>query len=101
MNHTISSNAGVTEVTITGRLTFSEQAEFRQVIKDLDASTDSRWLIDIQKIEYLDSAGLGLLLRAKASADKAGKQISLRPAQSGQVSEMMEISHFHQLFDFV
>jgi len=101
MDHKITTSGNKTTIAMSGRLTFDDQGAFRVMLKDLAEDSGSEWLLDITPLEFLDSAGLGLLLRAKAIAEKEGKSISMKAPTSGHVADIMKISQFHALIPFV
>jgi len=100
MHYTLNANGNTANVSLQGQLTFDDQAQFRVMLKDLEAQQQGKCLLDICALEFIDSAGLGLLLRAKANIADAGKSIALKVPQSGQVREILDIAQFNQLFDY-
>jgi anti-anti-sigma factor len=54
-------------------------------------------VIDLAKVEFIDSAGLGMLLIARDEASKASRQLTLRGPQ-GQVKRMFAVTRFETLF---
>ncbi len=85
-------------LTLSGRFDFSAHRDFRagyqgllddQAIKDL--------LIDMNKVEYLDSSALGMLLLLKQRADELRKPVSIRCAP-GTVRKVLDIANFGRLF---
>jgi len=101
MQYTVSKNGSTVTVALAGRLTFGAQQNFRTMLREMSGSGSSRWVLDLRNLEFIDSAGLGLLLRAKAGAEKNGAIASLRPPAEGQVLDILEIAHFHEMFEFV
>lgn len=97
MDYSINKSGNRTTINMSGRLTFDDQGGFKQLLKDLTDDDAEKWLLDISGLEYIDSAGLGLMLRAQSVAEKAGKSMSMRVPQSGQVNEILEIAQFQTL----
>jgi len=100
MEYTTKNTGDTDEVLLSGKLTFEHQKMFRQMISELKESSSNRWVIDLVNLEYIDSAGLGLLLRVKSVGDKEGKDTALRVPKEGQVNQMLEVSRFDQLFPY-
>ncbi len=100
MEYSCHTTENLLEAALTGRLTFETQKVFRDMVEDLRASGAARWVIDLEKLEFIDSAGLGLLLRAKAVSEKEGHQIFLRVPPEGQVRKMLDVSRFDQMFTY-
>jgi len=88
------------EIKLTGRLTFDDQKTFRDILKSLDDTSCSKWVVDVTGLEYIDSAGLGLLLRIRNSGETSNASTALRISNEGQVREMMDIACFDQMFPY-
>jgi len=79
--------------TLAGEFTFADHGVFRTMIGKLVKTKDSTCVLDLARLEFIDSAGLGMLLIARDEAKKANRKLVLRhPA--GQVKRMLEISKF-------
>jgi anti-anti-sigma factor len=87
-------------VKITGRLTFKEHGKCRDLIRELDGMNGSRETIDLTKLEFIDSAGLGLLLRLKEAAEQASRNLSLKIPNEGQVYKMLTVAEFDKMIPF-
>lgn len=84
-------------VTLTGRFTFVDHTICREMIQKLLKSDCKKCVIDLGKIEFIDSAGLGMLLVIKDELKKKGiPLVLLKP--SGQVEKMIKVAHFDQVF---
>jgi anti-anti-sigma factor len=53
-------------------------------------------VLNLSAVEYMDSAGLGLLVLAKNAAKRTGVVFRIRHPR-GQVRELIEISEFHTI----
>lgn len=84
-------------VQMTGDLTFTDHAAFKSMIDRLLGASGGSVVMDLAKLEFIDSAGLGMLLLAKDSADKAGRKLVLR-RPGGQVKRMFGLTKFDTLF---
>lgn len=80
-----------------GELVFGNHAEFREMVRRLVASDAQRLVVDFTDLEFIDSAGLGMLLLLRQEANLANRRVVLRNAQS-QVKRMFEVSRFETLF---
>jgi anti-anti-sigma factor len=96
MNYTIRDEDGVREVDLIGQLTFDATDSFREVIDSLDKDKVKACVLDMASLDFIDSAGLGLLVLAHASAGRAGIPLSMRHPR-GQVREMIEVAEFHTI----
>lgn len=84
-------------VTFKGRLTFADYNSFRQVIELIGTVENQLCTFDIKELDYIDSAGLGMLLLSREKAQENNGSIALENP-SGQVKKMLEIGKFENLF---
>ena len=89
------------EVDLNGRLTFDEHATCRKLIGELTADESNNKIINLSNLEFIDSAGLGLLLRIQDACSKSGQTLSLKVPADGQVQKMLQVARFDQLVPFV
>lgn len=88
------------EIEIKGRLTYSDYALFRQ-ITDVVGTADNQYCqLDLTELEFIDSAGLGMLLLARDKIQECKGSIALINA-SGQVKKMIELGRFDALFEIM
>ena len=87
-------------IRITGRLTFKEHGKCRELIQALGDMDGEHEIADLTKLEFIDSAGLGLLLRLKESAETANRNLSLRVPNDGQVHKMLTVAEFEKMIPF-
>lgn len=88
-------------VSLMERVTYSDHSAFKSLIDDVTSSKPGLLVLDIGQVDFIDSAGLGMLLMMRDSLKKSQScpEIVLRGAQ-GQVGRVMEASHFDKLFRF-
>lgn len=96
MNFTVRDEDGVREVDLMGQLTFDATESFREVIDSLERDKVAACVLNMKGLDFIDSAGLGLLVLAHASAGRAGIPLTMRHPQ-GQVREMIEVAEFHTI----
>ncbi len=101
MEYTTYANNNEYEVLLSGKLLFDDMPLFRKIIADFLSSKKASWIVDLTKLDFIDSAGLGLLLCIKEAADKGKNKISLRLGTDDKINEIMEISKFNQLIPFI
>ena len=69
---------GITVLDIVGKLTIDEAAEhLRDKINSLLAQKETRIVLNLQKVPYIDSGGLGQLIASFGSVKKAGGAMKL------------------------
>ena len=85
-------------VSMSGEFTFTDHAQFKSLMTHLFETKDAPVVIDLSKLEFIDSAGLGMLLLARDEAMKTNRALILR-GPSGQVKRMFGVTKFDTLFD--
>jgi len=100
MQYNIQNAGDKITVKITGRLTFKEHSTCRDWMKELSSQNGRSEVIDLSSLEFIDSAGLGLLLRIKEAAEKDGRAIALRVPNEGQVHKMLSVAEFEKMIPF-
>jgi HptB-dependent secretion and biofilm anti anti-sigma factor len=84
-------------VSISGEFTFTDHTAFKAIAGRLFEKQGKPIVIDLAKLEFIDSAGLGMLLIVRDEADKAGRRLILR-GPCGQVKRMFEVTKFDTFF---
>lgn len=100
MEFEINSAGDTREIVLNGRLTFSDHETFRGVVSRLEEMSEARCVINVAGLEFIDSAGLGLLIIASQKAKKMELPLEVHGA-SGQVKRMFEISNFDKVVTLV
>lgn len=88
---------GVSLVDMSGRLTSFESKAFRQMIHALLKDGNTNIVLNLTDLEYLDSSGVGELVRNYMSVVKKGgamKVVGLAP----KVEEILKITQLYQVF---
>ncbi len=88
-------DAGV--VSLSGRLTFAENGAFRRVVEGLEHARGDEVVLDLAGVEFIDSAGMGLLLVTRDVMAARGGRVRLRNA-AGQVARMLRLAKFGDFF---
>jgi len=96
MDYTLSDNGSGMEVHLNGRLLFSDNDKFREIVEKLKARNGGECVIDLKDLEFIDSAGLGMLLIARETATGCNTVLKLRGAH-GQVDHILKVSKFDSL----
>ncbi|MBL4666424.1 MAG: STAS domain-containing protein [Sneathiella sp.] len=87
-------------ITISDKLTFEDHNEFRDLLRLFDNKDHKHCRFDLQGLKTIDSAGLGMLMIAFETAEKAGIQFQLYKPD-GQVKQLLEISEFDKVMNIV
>lgn len=92
------SMAGGSSVSFRGRLVFSDRLEFRKLVdRVLRTDTSEPIRLDLRTLDFIDSAGLGMLLVVREEAEKRHRKVTLTVAP-GQVKQLLELSRFQTMF---
>ncbi|WP_298380817.1 STAS domain-containing protein [Azospirillum sp.] len=96
MNYTVRDLGGVREVELRGQLTFESNDDFRQIIDGMEKDGIAECVLNLGGLDFIDSAGLGLLVLANNAGHRASVQLKMKHPR-GQVRDMIEISEFHTI----
>ena len=88
---------GDTTVSITGKLTFADRTLFREMLTRLMEAKVKSTVVNLSRLEMIDSAGLGMLLIARDESTKLQRSLVLS-GPAGQVKRMFDLSKFETLF---
>jgi anti-sigma B factor antagonist len=69
---------GITILELNGRITMGDEVtSFRQKIGDLAQTPDSKVILNMQHVDYIDSTGLGAIVMGSSAVRGAGGTIKL------------------------
>lgn len=82
-----------------GRITLGPETEtFRQRINTIIGAGRKRIVLDLGNVDYIDSAGLGILVASATSARQAGGELKLVNLTK-RVRDLMQITRLSTLFE--
>lgn len=88
----------VTIVDLDGRITLGESTgALREELRLLLAGGTKNIILNMQKVSYVDSAGLGELVGAYTTATNQGGSVKLLHLQ-GKMKDLMQITKLHTIF---
>lgn len=99
MEYNVRGDETTKELFLQGRLTFSDNVVFRKIVDDLKEYNGTKCVFDLSSLEFIDSAGLGMLMLLRDATVGKPFTISIRNAD-GQVRRMLEIAKFDALIPF-
>lgn len=97
MQDFIDSTTQAATIALQGRLTFAENGAFRQVVEGLEREGHQQVVFDLAQLDYIDSAGMGMLLVARDVTAARGGAVTLANA-GGQVARMLRLARFSDFF---
>ncbi len=91
---------GTYSVSLQGRFTFSDNPKFREIILDKIRGNEVKQIVlNMDKLEFVDSAALGMLLLGYDEAKEHHKSLSLQGV-TGQVKRIFNMARFEQFFSY-
>lgn len=99
MKFQISQNGNTVTARITGQMTFEDRGQAPTLAAALTEPSSTAIVLDLSGVDYMDSAGLGILLTLREKAQAKGNAISLK-GMTGDVKEILELACFDTLFRF-
>ena len=96
MDYAIEGKDQETVVRLRGRLTFNDHAKLRALIREMLQNKAKRQVLDLSTLEFVDSAGIGMLLIAREEMSNADKQLVLRAAV-GQVKRVLTVAQLNKI----
>src|SRR5215468_1809829 len=90
---------GVTIVDLSGRITLGEgSVVLRDTIKDLLGKGQKKILLNLGDVSYIDSSGIGELVRAFTTVRKGGGDLKLLNLTK-KVHDLLQITKLYTVFD--
>jgi anti-sigma B factor antagonist len=87
----------VTVVELTGHLNLGNELMSLEVaVKRVIQEGARKLVIDVTKLEYIDSAGIGMLVACNGQMDRAGGKMRVAGA-SGTVSKAFDVVHMDRI----
>lgn len=91
--HTRYVEPNITVVELTGRLTLGNRlTEVERQIKDTIQQGCRKLVLDLGKLDFMDSSGVGMLVTCAGTMHGAGGQMRISNP-SGRVAQVFEITH--------
>ena len=99
MKATVRKLGRVAVVDISGKITIGEgDVLLRQKVQELLDAGESRILLNLEKVKYMDSAGIGELVACyKRATEKEGTVKLLNP--SGKVYDLLQLTKLEDIFE--
>jgi stage II sporulation protein AA (anti-sigma F factor antagonist) len=86
----IETTDGQAVVALGGELDLSGVPRLDEVLSSLDSSVQTL-VIDLARLSFMDSSGLGAIVRAQQRSDAAGRRLQVRGAR-GAVRKLLDIA---------
>lgn len=86
-------------LTLVGELDLESSPELDREIRAVEAVNPARLLIDLGGLQFMDSSGLAVIVRADRAARENGHGLTLRPGPI-QVQRLFELTGLLERFTF-
>jgi anti-sigma B factor antagonist len=84
--------SGVTVLEISGRLALGRESQrIETMVEDLGKKGSAKVVLDLSGVDYIDSAGIGMLALASGKLKEAGGTMAL-VAPEGRVLQMLKLT---------
>jgi anti-anti-sigma factor len=100
MQHTFVERGDEIEISLQGKFTFADNAAFASVLEGISNRRYKSVIINLEGVEFIDSAALGILLLARDRCDSNSVGIVLKNP-TGHVKQMLKVSKFHEMFNII
>lgn len=92
-------NAGVIIIDVDGKIVLGEgDVEIKKTVDDLLKQGSKNFLLNLSRVPYLDSAGLGEIIRCYTSLRKSGGNFKLL-SPSRRIIDLLTITKLLDVFD--
>ncbi len=97
MKYEINDSAGRTILHLSGDMTVSDRGEFDMLLPRVFNSGNRAVVVDMKGLNYMDSAGLGMLLMVHKKAEEKGAKVTIKNPE-GEVKTLLDLARFDILF---
>ena len=89
----------VPEIRLSGRMEFTDHDRLVEIVTQLQDLGGSRIVLDLSGLEFIDSAGLGMLLILQEEAESRNTKLIVRGA-AGDVKRSIELARLSEIITF-
>lgn len=83
---------------LAGRFTFNDHDEFEKLLAAVTSCSHTTLVLDLAALEFMDSAGLSMVLIAREEAERNHTRLILR-SPTGRVSQLLRLAAVDTLVD--
>jgi len=84
-------------ITMRGAFTFKDHHSFRELLDTIKASAGRHHVLDLSRLDFMDSAALGMLLIADDESKSGGWTLTLRHPPS-RIARLIELAAMDEIF---
>jgi anti-anti-sigma factor len=90
----------ITILEFTGKISLGRESQrIETMVNELLAQNSTKVIFDLSHVDYIDSAGLGIMTYCYGALKKAGGTFRLAGA-NGRVQKLFEFTHLDTFFSF-
>ena len=93
----VSTDGKTITIKVGGRFDFAVQNEFRDCYSDTQPGDGSKFIIDMNNANYMDSSALGMLLMMREYLGGSAADISIINCSS-EIENILSVANFQTLF---
>jgi HptB-dependent secretion and biofilm anti anti-sigma factor len=88
-------------ITLPSRFDYSYHKEFQALCaKSIDDAEVKHIIFDFSRVEYLDSAALGMMMMWQRRADVANKKMMIKGAK-GTAAQILSVANMQKIFEYI
>ena len=92
-------NGGVTILDVEGKILLGEgDVQLNKKIADLISRQETKILLNLSQVPYMDSGGLGEVVRSFTTVKREGGELKL-VGVTARIKDLMTITKLHTVFD--
>ena len=99
MEMNVKESGDITIIELSGDVDSQSSPEVKSRIRTLISDGRSKLVVDLEKVRYMDSAGLGLLLSGLKAARKESSDLKLAAIQKRQVQSIFRLTNLNKVFE--
>jgi len=100
MEYSLLDQGSMKRVAFYGNIKASSRTKFLELGERMPESEQKEWCLDVSDFEYIDSAGLGMLIELNETAQKHGISLSISGANE-LVMRMLKLTKLDVLFEII
>ena len=100
MEYSLLDEGSTKRVAFYGNIVPSSRTKFLEIAGTMPESEHKEWCLDVSEFDYIDSAGLGMLIELNETAQKHGISLSISGANE-LVLRMIKLTKLETLFEII
>jgi len=100
MEYSLLDKGSMKHVSFYGNVNTASRVKFLEIAKSMPESEQKEWTLDVSQFEFIDSAGLGMLIELSATARKNDISLSISGAND-LVLRMLKLTKLETLFQII